>query len=144
MSELFQSASLPAGIPNWGCAADVVAAVAGIITRYRMPIGNEHGLQAAIADVLQYSLPGLVVLREHRFDSKDRIDFYLPDWLVGIEVKVTGGVSGVMRQLDRYAEHAEVAHLVLVTSRHTHHAIAQVDRIREKPLAVIGLTVGAW
>lgn len=144
MSALFPSDSLPAGIPKWGCAAEVVDVVASVIKRFRMPVGREEFLQAAIAEVLAHALPDLVVAREHRFDSKDRIDFYLPDWRIGMEVKVHGGVSGVMRQLDRYATHTDVVHLVLITSRHTHNAIAQVDRIRETPLTVIGLTVGAW
>lgn len=78
-------------------------------------VGTEDAVQQAIADVLRGQRPAIAFAREVRLDKANRIDFMVG--AIGIEVKVGGGISAVIRQLHRYAEFATVSELVLVSAR---------------------------
>jgi hypothetical protein len=87
----------------------VLAAIRGHRFRYT----NEDELQEGIAAALERV--GLDPRREVRLGDRDRIDIVVED--VGIEVKVAGAASSAYTQLQRYASHDEISHLVLVTTR---------------------------
>jgi hypothetical protein len=78
-------------------------------------VGTEDAIQRAIAQVLRKERPLVAFAREVRLDKASRIDFMVGT--IGVEVKVGGGISAVIRQLHRYAEFATVAELVLVSTK---------------------------
>jgi len=80
---------------------------------------NEKELQDGIAQRL--TAPGIAFLREVVLSPGDRIDFLVDR--IGIEVKVDGSLSQVIRQLWRYAQRPEISALILVTSRAKHGPI---------------------
>ncbi len=88
-----------------------VTSVATAIGRYRFRSQKEKLLQEAIARALG----------QERFDFKREvevapgsvIDFLVGD--VGIEVKISGSSTAVLRQIMRYLESDQVKSLVLVT-----------------------------
>lgn len=77
---------------------------------------DERELQDGIAQRLAAS--GIAFLREVILSPGDRIDFLVDR--IGIEVKVDGSISQVLRQLWRYAQRPEISSLILVTSRAKH------------------------
>lgn len=102
----------------------------------RFRFANEEELQAGIALCLGDRFG--TVLKEHRFDGQNRIDFLLPDHRVGIECKIAGSPAEVLPQLMRYADREEIGTLILVTGR------IQLSRsmpaiVRDKPLIVVPL-----
>lgn len=86
--------------------------VLAVIRGHRFLYTNEDELQEGIATALERA--GLDARREVRLGDRDRIDLLVED--VGIEVKVRGSASAAYAQLQRYAAHDDVAHLVLVTT----------------------------
>lgn len=73
---------------------------------------NEEALQAGIAVALEES--GFRFTREVVLGPRDRIDFMIGD--VGIEVKVGGGQTALIRQLHRYAQSQRVGRLLVVST----------------------------
>lgn len=112
----------------------VCAAFAG----YRLRFGTEAMLQDDVESLL--SALGWQYVREHWLVGESRIDFYLPEWRVGIECKTDGGQSAVYEQLIRYAAHPSIAGLVLVSRRRTHNL--GVAALLEKPFRFhwVGIT----
>lgn len=90
-----------------------------VLERARFVWTTEGDLQHGIADALEAA--GFAVEREVRVDAHNRLD--LKVGTVGIEVKIAGSWRDVRRQLDRYAELAELDALVLVTSRPMHSRV---------------------
>lgn len=82
--------------------------------RLRSGALNEVQLQDAVGQVL--SEAGIPASREHAFTRKDRIDFFIPDRRIGVEVKIAPGSGAIARQLERYAPHCPGG-LILVTTR---------------------------
>lgn len=84
----------------------------------RNGFNNEAELHRAVAHALMRVVPTMYCIgTEVELGSRaDRIDFTvdLPAGLLGIECKVRGGATDVMRQLMRYA--LRVPRLVLVTT----------------------------
>ena len=78
---------------------------------------NEADLQEGFAMLL--TAHGVPFQREVRLSKKDRIDF-LVDGGLGVELKVAMSAASVLRQLHRYAEHEEIAALLLVTRCASH------------------------
>ena len=74
---------------------------------------DESRMHSGVENVLRKA--GFAPLHEHAFDSKNRIDFFLPAEGIGIECKVAGSENAVRRQLQRYAHHC--THLILVTNQ---------------------------
>jgi len=96
-------------------------------------MANEADLQLEIGHVL--SEVGHKYLREHRFNDQSRIDFYLPEHKIGIEVKVAGNVNSVMRQIHRYNACDPVDGVILITSRAKHTSIPK--ELSHKPVRVV-------
>lgn len=115
----------------------VVATLIREVPRYRVPVGVEARLQAALRDrVFPAVLPGETVVPEFALGPEDRIDFWLPRVGVGLEVKVQGSSMAVARQLLRYVAHRDVRHLVLITTRVRLTSLTRVWR-EATPLTVI-------
>lgn len=108
--------------------------VAGQLGLFRYRFGNENELQLGVKLALEQAI-STRVFREHRLGPDSVIDFFLPDFRIGIECKIGGGFSTVSKQLDRYAEHPEIEALVLVTSR-CGHQCEDLD-FRGKPVRVV-------
>lgn len=104
------------------------------VFRYR----DEADFQEGIAIVLRGA--GIRFEREVKLGTAGRIDFMVRD-TIGLEVKVTGSNSLVIRQIQRYANRPEVSEIILVTTRAVHMNIP--DRLRGKRVTVICLWEGA-
>ena len=124
------SAVTAAGAREFGYAA-----VRQVLASYRFRFQNEAELQLGIATALEAA--GIAFEREVRFDAANRIDFLLPGGL-GIEVKIDGSSTQLVRQLVRYADRPEVSELLLVTSKPTLSPTRGADsaKICGKPLHV--------
>lgn len=90
-------------------APELVRMLAG----YRYDLTSEDDLQQGLAEAMLRER--VEFQKEVRLSPRDRIDFMVGR--VGVEVKVGGSLSALIRQLYRYAEHQEVDSLVLVSSR---------------------------
>ena len=102
---------------------------------YHFTYAHEVDLQEAIATVLDLEFPDVPVEREVRFES-GRIDILIGR--IGIEVKVAGRASSVLRQIERYAGEDAIDALVLVTNRAGHQRLPTTT-LGGKPLAILGL-----
>jgi hypothetical protein len=90
-------------------------AVTDALRKRRFNYSGEKELQEGVEQVL--SAEAIPFEREKVLpDGAGTIDF-LVDGRIGIEIKIKGSPSGVIRQLLRYFECAQVAELVLVTGR---------------------------
>jgi hypothetical protein len=89
------------------------AELARALEAVKMDSTTEERLQAAIAAELDRL--GIVYGREVRLSRRDRPDFMVEN--IAIEVKIAGGFSAVVEQLQRYAAHEDVHEIVLVSSR---------------------------
>lgn len=118
--------------------------VAKLIESTRFNYCSEDELQQGLAELL--ALAGYTAAREVRLSGADRIDLMViakgqqvdlrtpqPPG-VGIEVKVSGSSSGIVRQLTRYASHQRIAALVLVTNRAAHDVPTMLNG---KPVFVV-------
>ena len=105
------------------------------VRRHRYRFNKEIELQDGLAVVLTGM--GQRAEREVRLGPGDIIDFLTPEG-VGIEVKIGGGLADVTRQIHRYASHAAVKAILLITTRAIHSAIP--PRINGKSVQVC--TVG--
>lgn len=103
--------------------------VAAALKGHRFRFNTELDLQAGIARVLVAA--GEDAAAEVRLSARDRIDFLVAPG-IGIEVKVKGSDEGVHMQLLRYAEHARVQGLLLVSG---------TGRIRDIPPTIEGKPV---
>jgi hypothetical protein len=111
--------------------------VADLATQYRYVIGTEAEFQDGFARVLQQH--GIEHAREYDLGAGfGRIDFFLTASGIGIELKVKGSPSDVMRQLHRYAMCPRIHALVLVTVRS--RLTFTPRQINRKPL----LTAAVW
>ena len=108
-----------------------------LLKPYRYPIGSETDFQRGVGEVL--SRTGIAFMREHQLGPEyGRIDFYLPEHRYGIELKVKGSPSEVLRQLYRYAGCPDIGALILLTGR---------ARLGFPPLQILGtpvLTASLW
>ncbi len=99
------------------------------LARYRLPVSVEKAMQDAVESALRFE--GLAFKREVTRGA-DRIDFLVGT--VGVELKVKGSVSEVMRQLERYSLWDDVLELLLVTTRG--HHLAMPREFNGKPVLV--------
>jgi hypothetical protein len=108
-----------------------------IFRSYRYPVGSEVDFQRAVEEVLKRH--GIAFLREHQLGpAYGRIDFYIPNHKYGVELKVKGSPTEVLRQLHRYAQCPEITALILITVR-CRLAFAPMN-INGRPL----LTASLW
>ena len=110
-----------------------------VLKAYRYSVGSEDSFQRSLEQVLVRH--GISFLREHELGPDyGRIDFYLPERKLGIELKVKGSPSQVLRQLHRYAQCPEIAALILLTARaRFRHAPANINA---KPLFAVPVWEG--
>lgn len=113
--------------------------VRDVLRSYRWRCRAEAELQSAIATALRVA--GIGHWREVDLGNGDRIDFLVGDAL-GLEVKTRGGVAAIAHQLQRYAQHAEVGELALVTTRMQHEALSALT-LNGKTVHAIVLRGGA-
>lgn len=95
---------------------------------------DEVSLQDRIAQSLTEA--GLKFEREYILSPRERVDFYIPELLTGIEVKVAGSADSLNRQLGRYAASDKIERLIAVTTKRTHAALLP-RRIGGKPFEVV-------
>jgi hypothetical protein len=100
----------------WVVDAVSISGFLEILKSYRYTVGSEDTFQRGVAQALQRH--GIVFLREYQLGPEyGRIDFYVPDVKIGIELKVKGSPSQVLRQLYRYAHSPDISALILLTAR---------------------------
>ncbi len=104
-----------------------------LLSAVRIRHSTEEQLQDGIAQVLESE--GIAFEREVALTRSSRIDFMVGT--VGLEVKIKGPVTAVLRQLYRYACSAETTRLVLVTTRAQHRRLP--DMLCGKPVTVVYL-----
>ncbi len=96
-------------------------------------VSVESPLQYEVSHVL--TAMGHEHRREYRLNSRSRIDFFLPEHRIGIEVKVAGKFGEVMRQIQRYNECEQIKGVILLTSRSRHTGIPEM--LADKPVRVV-------
>ncbi|HEX2679628.1 MAG TPA: hypothetical protein VHM19_23425 [Polyangiales bacterium] len=101
------------------------------LSAHRFDATTEERLQLGIASAL--STAGLELEREVVLAPGSRIDFLSANG-IGIEVKIDGSETSVLRQLMRYAESDRVTALVLFTTRSKH--LSMPAMLRGKLLSV--------
>lgn len=89
-------------------------AVSETLAAHRYVYGDEKELQRAIESVL--NAQRIAHIREKELGSGP-IDFLLTEFNIGLEIKVKGSPSEVVRQLIRYAESVEINGILLVTAK---------------------------
>lgn len=114
--------------------SSAITAITALLERHAFRFTRERELQDGIARVLEQA--HIPFHREASLDGAGTIDFLVGGGL-GLEVKIAGTLAEVTRQLHRYADHARVDALVLVTSR---LSLARLPRaLAGKPLSVVHL-----
>lgn len=96
------------------------ADIAALLIGARYFWSTEYDLQDSVQTVLEQA--NHTVLREHILGAAGRIDFYLPGPRIGIEVKVKGQLTPLLRQAARYARHPDVDGLVIASTVARHRA----------------------
>jgi hypothetical protein len=94
-----------------------LAEIADTLRRCSIRFGNERQMQDDIETILSALYPGQA-WREYLLPG-GRIDFRLFSG-VGIECKVDGSLSEVLRQIAGYCGQADIQGVLLVTSRPAH------------------------
>lgn len=100
----------------------------------KLDISNEERLQNEIEDIFIEN--NINYLREYNLNRHNRIDFYLPDEKIGIEIKIKGSIFKIYEQVERYAEFKEVEKIVLVSSKY----VNLPDKIKDKEAHLIHLS----
>lgn len=100
----------------------------GFLRKYAVRHSTEELMQQDVQSILE--MERVVHRREVALNERDRIDFLTDDG-IGIECKVRGSQSMVLRQLLRYSVNTEVKALILVTSRKS--MIVDVQDLGQKP-----------
>ena len=101
----------PVGAPAPADAQSTLSAVASLLENHRFRFSCEQDLQDGIETVLNGH--GISFKREYVLTAADRPDFFLEGGIV-IEVKVDGTLMQALRQVSRYANHADVTGALLV------------------------------
>ena len=120
-------------MPNW-----THDDLAKLFMRHRYAYANEAELQERLAELLRQH--DVAFDREFRLSAADR-----PDFMVGstaIEVKIKGTINEVLTQLHRYAQHASIDAIVLVTSKARHRKMPA--QLNGKPLVIADLLEGSF
>lgn len=97
---------------------DIFLPVVSTLSSYRFLAHDERRLYEGLSHAL--TEVGFAFERERVLVYPDRrvgrLDYYLPATRLAIEVKVRGQHAAVIRQITRYANHHEVAAVLLVTT----------------------------
>lgn len=121
-------------------AEDAVLAVVRCFANLAVVVRDETELQVAVARTLvKHGVPFVEQAQVHGplGESLGRIDFMCGR--VGLELKTKGGLSPLLRQLDRYASSPQIIALVMITTR---RMLARLPaQLRSKP--VVSVVVGS-
>ena len=104
--------------------------------RFRFSATNEQELQRALWQVFARYPDSR---REVILDARNRIDFLVGE--VGIEVKVDGSLTDLVRQLIRYAKFEQITSIVVVSTRARHRDVPR--HVGGKPVHLAYLADGA-
>lgn len=89
--------------------------VSQTLLRYRYRYTRERQLHDAIETALAQN--GIDFQREYMLDARNRLDFWLPEHHLAIEVKVDGSAGAALRQCLRYLDEGpDVIGVVLATT----------------------------
>jgi hypothetical protein len=116
-------------------AVEKTERVAGCLGGYAFCFASEEDLSRGVELVMIET--GCVFAKELILAKDARIDFLTEGKFagVGVELKVAGSATAVIRQLARYAEFDAVCGLVLVTTRSSHRSIP--PSLGGKPVRVV-------
>jgi hypothetical protein len=112
--------------------------IANILLSHRFHFTSEAELQDGIEKALQEA--GLTPQPEVVLTIGERIDFLVGD--VGIEVKVKGSQSALLRQTLRYAKCPEIQGLLIATTLARHRGIPKT--LNEKPVLLVYLGASSF
>jgi len=112
-----------------------IDAVAASLRGKRFPLEDEKRTQAVAHEALRARF-GALVEREAAAPG-GRIDFRVAD--IGVEFKLKGQPSAIIRQVTRYLDSPALAGIVLVTAK----AVPLPPMIKSKPCRVVNLGA-AW
>jgi len=112
--------------------------IANLLARLRLDITQEKRAQADLEQVL--TTADIPFEREKRLSEKDIPDFLLNIEGVGIviELKTRAQRKSIYRQLERYAQHAEVDGLILFTGT----PMGLPATINDKPARTVSMGAG--
>lgn len=96
------------------CPEIFIQDLAALLQRFAFRFANEAVLHEAMASVFRDA--GHSFAHEHRFDAKNRADFYFEDAGVVVEVKVDGSLSEALRQAARYSAIEQVRGVLLAAA----------------------------
>jgi hypothetical protein len=116
-------------------AAATVDAIVNTLGRFIVFYAPERQVHDAVEDILERE--GYEPAREVRISNRDRVDLLVDR--VAVEVKITGDVRAVERQVNRYLESDQIDGLVLATTRAIHRRIRPDS---PKPFRVLQLNTG--
>lgn len=108
--------------------------LASLLSRAGLRFVTEAQMQAAVASAL--AAAGWAAVPQARLGDRDRPDF-LAAGGIALELKVAGTPAALQRQVTRYAAHAEVTAIVVVTCRARHRGLPPF--INGKPVLVVFL-----
>lgn len=116
------------------------AIIENLVGRDYQMIATEADLQSQVEQRLRRA--GIEFKSQVQLDTiRDRIDL-LTACGCGIELKIKGGATAVLAQLERYAQCDRVESLLLVTTKAAHLKLSGVSFIHGKAIYVI--QVGAF
>lgn len=106
----------------------------------RFRFGQEAELQEELQAAL--AVEGMRFAREVRLSARDRIDLLEDDpeplgGAIGIEVKVDSTIFAITKQITRYAAHARIGAIVLVTSQLQHTRARGAQLVNGKPFRLV-------
>jgi hypothetical protein len=94
---------------------DTIRALREAIGSARFHFSDEAALQTGLEMLLNGM--GLLFEREYELKPFGRIDFFLFESAIGLEVKTKGSPSAVLKQLHGYAQHPKISAMLLVTAK---------------------------
>lgn len=86
-----------------------------VLSSYRFRFSSEKELQEGISVALERN--SVEFIREKSLSAKDRIDFFIPETGIGIEVKLDGSANKLARQVQKYSEYPDLKGLLVVVTR---------------------------
>lgn len=96
-------------------------------------LANEKYLHAEVYQVLKSTK--YKIISEYKLGARSRIDFYLSESSIGVEIKIAGSVNQVMRQIHRYNAYDQISGIILITSRAKHTSIPL--ELNHKPVRIV-------
>jgi hypothetical protein len=98
------------------------ASIIELINRHRFRYSDEKELQDGVYRVLKNA--SIPINREATLDNNDRVDFLVDT--IGIEVKIEGGLTPLIRQAQRYLLSDKLSTLIIVTTRTKHVSMPRI------------------